>query len=223
MTKSRKLSNLGSAKCLAWAMAGAFFVSCNVAGFAQEKQEDPPRPQFTSAFDELVWQIDRAGRAADEQRLEELVRQLDAALVEPKPLAENACWQILKSTVLVELSRYRDARASLGVLAETCPVWEVLNNLAVLEAQEGAFGSAATLLGTAIETAGEDEKKIARQPASAGSAAESTVQSREHAAGAGAGARRRPSGVQPDGQSRLPCSFSQAPTLRRTGSGGVGS
>lgn len=144
-----------------WTVCLVLLVCWARPGLGQDdRTDDSATPEFPNDFSEVVWQIDGAGRAADERRLEALVRDIDARLVQPKSEAENACWQILESTALVELSRYRDARASLGVLANTCPVWEVLNNLAVLETLEGATGRAATLLQEAIRLADGDEKTI---------------------------------------------------------------
>ncbi len=148
---------------LGWAASFAIVIASGAPAIAEDDEEEHLVADFASYFEELVWEIERAGRSGDDRRLEALVRDLDAVVTEPASLAETACWRLLKATVLVELSRYRDASASLGVLADTCPIWEVLNNLAVLEARQGEYGPARARFIDAIGAASEDEKAVPRR------------------------------------------------------------
>ncbi len=99
--------------------------------------------------------IERAGRQGNIRDLERSIAEIDHALAEVTPIETTTCWQLLKGAALVEVGKSDNAKAIFGLLADTCPTWEAFNNLAVLQAADGQFGSAAANLRSAIDCAGK--------------------------------------------------------------------
>lgn len=113
-------------------------------------------------YEEIRREVESAGRRGKTRALQRLVDEIDRVIAEPTPTEQTACWQLMKATVLVELSRHSDAKALFGVLADTCPIWEALNNLAVLEAADGEFSLAAEHLRRALDRAEASEPEEAQ-------------------------------------------------------------
>lgn len=125
---------------------------------------DPASPG--ARYDEIRGEVHEAGLAVKVNALEDLLFEIDQIIPDTGAHEETACWLLLKGTVLAELGREDDARALFDFLADACPIWEALNNLAILEAADGEFALAREHLEQAIEAAersGEEhEVEIAR-------------------------------------------------------------
>lgn len=115
-------------------------------------------------YDRVRRDIESAGRQGNLKSLERSIAEIDRETAKVTPLEETACWQLLKGTALVELGHPGDAKAIFSVLADTCPIWEAFNNLAVLEAADGEFGPARENLLRALDRVGKTEPAEAGLP-----------------------------------------------------------
>ncbi len=116
-----------------------------------------------ATYDDIRREIERAGRTGEVGALRREVDRIDDHLETPSPTEVTACWQLMKATAFVELAREDEAYELLGLLVDTCPIWEALNNLGVLEAGAGRFSAAVQNLRLAVaeaRKAGLGEEKV---------------------------------------------------------------
>lgn len=144
-------------------LVSLLFLAVGLAATRSWAQDDDPSTESgLTRYDQIRRDIERAGRSAKQGKLRNLVLDIDEELQDPAPLQETACWEHLKATALVELGQPDDAKATFKLLVDTCPTWEALNNLAVLQAADGEYGPARTHLGLAIDRALVMEKVLPR-------------------------------------------------------------
>lgn len=121
-------------------------------------QPPPSSGTWGQPYDTIRHDIESAGRKGNMKSLIRSISEIDRNIARVTPIEETACWQLLKATALVEIGRTSDAKAIFGALADTCPIWEALNNFAVLEAADGEFRNAREHLRKAIDRANESQE-----------------------------------------------------------------
>jgi uncharacterized protein YjiK len=123
-----------------------------------------PRPDDVQGqerpYESIRQEIERAGRQGDTRALGRALAEIDREIAATTDRGATICWQLLKGSVLVDLGQTENARAIFGMIADTCPIWEAFNNVAVLEAAEGRFGPAKGNLRQAMRCAGEAEARL---------------------------------------------------------------